>query len=65
MPKGRGFSFLSTECVCAQAPQAAVVNASASDEAEEAQVQQSGLREEDSSSTAAATAPLDQPAPTS
>jgi len=49
-------------CVCAQAPQAAVAKASASNEA--AQLQQSGLVE-DSSSTAAAAASLDQPAPTS
>ncbi len=63
MPKCAVFSLHSTVCVCAQAPQAAVAKASAPDEA--AQLQQSGLREEDSSSTAAAIAPLDQPAPTS
>lgn len=51
-------------CVCAQAPQAANVKASAFDEA--AQLQESRPGVEDSSSTAAAAAaPLDQPAPTS
>ncbi len=63
MPKGVVLSFLSTVCVCAQAPQAAVAEASASNEA--AQLQQSGPVVEDSSSTAAAAASLDQPAPTS